>query len=248
MALADRLPADRPPRIAVLTGAGISAESGLRTFRGADGLWEGHRLEEVATPYAWSADPDKVWRFYQQRRQQLASVEPNPAHVALVRLESTLPPGCFTLITQNVDDLHDRAGSVNLIHMHGELRLLRCERCGNVDERMDEEHLDEDIPVACAACGDEMMRPHIVWFHEMPFEMHAIDEAVTGADIFLTVGTSGNVYPAAGLLDIASATGAYCIGVNLDAPMNVHLFHEFHEGPAGRLLPTLVDDWLELLT
>ena len=127
------IPDDRIPKIAVLTGAGISAESGIRTFRGNDGLWEGHRIEDVATPEAWARDPETVWRFYQGRRSQLHEVEPNPAHYALAKLEKSLPKGHFTLITQNVDDLHGRSGSEVLIHMHGELRLLRCQQCGTVD-------------------------------------------------------------------------------------------------------------------
>jgi NAD-dependent deacetylase len=236
-------PLDGWTNIVVLTGAGISAESGIRTFRGADGLWEGHSLEEVATPYGWAGDPAKVWRFYQQRRAQLAQIEPNNAHISLARLEAAMPNGNFTLITQNVDNLHGRAGSNNLIHMHGELRLLRCEVCGEVGERMEPEHLEENSFVGCDNCQNDMLRPHIVWFHEMPFELERIDKVVNSADIFLVVGTSGQVYPAAGLLEIARSAGAYCIGVNLEVPSNVDLFHEFHQGAAGELLPQLIDEW-----
>jgi len=234
---------DGETNIVVLTGAGISAESGIRTFRGDDGLWEGHSLEEVATPYGWAEDRHKVWRFYQQRRSQLPLVEPNAGHLALARLEAAMPNGNFTLITQNVDDLHGRAGSNNPIHMHGELRLLRCEVCGEVGERMEPEHLEESVFVGCDNCENDILRPHIVWFHEMPFELERIDKAVNSADIFLVVGTSGHVYPAAGLLEIARSAGAYCIGVNLEPPLNVELFHEFHQGAAGKILPPLIGEW-----
>lgn len=229
-------------RVVILTGAGISAESGIRTFRAADGLWENHRIEDVATPMAWQRDPDLVWNFYQGRRRQLFEVEPNPAHHALVELERRLGDG-FLLITQNVDDLHGRAGSENLIHMHGELRRLRCEVCAEVIDTMADAHLTEEW-VACPSCGNDRLRPHIVWFHEMPFQMRQIDFAVSECDVFIAIGTSGHVYPAAGLLGIAQSCGAHCIGINLDPPENVGLFDEFHQGRAGELLPGLVDVWL----
>jgi len=179
------------PSIVVLTGAGISAESGLRTFRDAGGLWENHRVEEVATPEAFQRDPALVQGFYNQRRAQLGSVRPNAAHEALVRLE-THWPGEVLVVTQNVDDLHDRAGSRNLIHMHGELLKVRCERCGQVSPWVG----DVTGATPCPGCGRTgSLRPHIVWFGEMPLEMPRIQEALERCGLFLAVGTSGNVYP-----------------------------------------------------
>ncbi len=228
-------------RVVVLTGAGISAESGIRTFRANDGVWENHRIEDVATPFAWERDPKLVWEFYQGRRRQLLDVVPNSAHDALVLLENYLDE--FLLITQNVDDLHSRAGSKKLIHIHGELRKLRCETCGQVIEAMNDEHLQNQY-VECTQCTDKKLRPHIVWFHEMPFQMDEIYDAVGKCDVFIAIGTSGHVYPAAGLLSVAKDVGAYCIGINLDPPENVSLFDEFHQGLAGELVPTLISKWL----
>ncbi len=181
-----------------------------------------------------------VWEFYQGRRRQLLEVKPNPAHDALVILENYLEE--FLLITQNVDNLHSRAGSKKLIHMHGELCKLRCEMCGEVIVAMDENHL-QDKYVACISCDNERLRPHIVWFHEMPLHMREIDASVADCDIFIAIGTSGHVYPAAGLLGIAQACGAHCIGINLEPPQNVDLFDEFHQGKAGDLLPKLIQKW-----
>ena len=228
-------------RVVVLTGAGISAESGIRTFRANDGVWENHRIEDVATPFAWKRDPKLVWEFYQVRRRQLLDVVPNSAHNALVSLENYLDE--FLLITQNVDDLHSRAGSKKLIHIHGELRKLRCETCGQVIEAMNDEHLQNQY-VECTQCTDKKLRPHIVWFHEMPFQMDEIYDAVGKCDVFIAIGTSGHVYPAAGLLSVAKDVGAYCIGINLDPPENVSLFDEFHQGLAGELVPALISKWL----
>ncbi len=231
--------------IVVLTGAGISAESGLRTFRDSGGLWEDHRIEEVATYSAWASHPEMVWRFYQSRRRQLLEVQPNRAHHALRQLERNVSPGCFTLITQNVDNLHERAGSKNLIHMHGELCRLRCEQCGYLAEMMDDDHLQEAF-VSCPECGHERLRPHIVWFGEMPLQMQQIDAAVRFADLFLVIGSSGHVYPAAGLIDIASSRGAHCVGINLEPPQNVRLFDEFLQGKAGEILPEFVSKMAEM--
>ena len=228
-------------RVVVLTGAGISAESGIKTFRANDGIWENHRIEDVATPLAWERDPQLVWEFYQNRRRQLLNVNPNPAHKALVSLESYLHE--FLLITQNVDDLHSRAGSKKLIHIHGELRKLRCEMCGEIVNAMDGEHL-QDQYVECVQCENKRLRPHIVWFGEMPFKMNEIYHAVGDCDVFIAIGTSGHVYPAAGLLSIAKDVGAHCIGINLDPPENVVLFDEFHQGQAGELVPVLVSEWM----
>ena len=228
-------------KVVILTGAGISAESGIKTFRADGGVWENHRIEDVATPLAWERNPNLVWKFYQERRKQLLNVEPNSAHEALASLENYLNE--FLLITQNVDDLHSRAGSIKLIHMHGELRKLRCEMCGQIIDAMQDEHLQDEY-VGCNQCSNNRLRPHIVWFHEMPFRMNEIYDAVDECDVFIAIGTSGHVYPAAGLLSVAKDVGAYCIGINLDPPENVRLFDEFHQGLAGELLPTLVSKWI----
>ena len=229
-------------KVVILTGAGISAESGIKTFRASDGLWENHAIEDVATPYAWERNPELVWNFYQGRRRQLQDVEPNPAHQALVTLEEYLGDNLL-LVTQNVDDLHSRAGSKNLIHMHGELRILRCEECHEIFDMMEPSHLTSQY-ITCPSCSNQRLRPHIVWFHEMPFQLPEIYAAVEECDVFMTIGTSGHVYPAAGLIDVAKQAGALCVGVNLDEPMNYQLHDEFHQGKAGELLPNLVDEWL----
>ncbi len=229
-------------KVVILTGAGISAESGIKTFRASDGLWENHAIEDVATPYAWERNPELVWNFYQGRRRQLQDVEPNPAHQALVILEEYLGDNLL-LVTQNVDDLHSRAGSKNLIHMHGELRILRCEECHEIFDMMEPSHLTSQY-ITCPSCSNQRLRPHIVWFHEMPFQLPEIYAAVEECDVFMTIGTSGHVYPAAGLIDVAKQAGALCVGVNLDEPMNYELHDEFHQGRAGELLPNLVDEWL----
>ena len=229
-------------KIVILTGAGISAESGIKTFRASDGLWENHAIEDVATPNAWLKDPLLVWNFYQGRRKQLLEVKPNPAHYALVDLENHLGSN-FLVITQNVDDLHHRAGSKNVIHMHGELRLLRCEVCMNVFEMMDKEHLLENY-VACKICENKRLRPHIVWFHETPLQLSEIYQKVENCDVFVTIGTSGHVYPAAGLISLAKSCGAKCIGVNLDIPSNYDEHDYFYQGKAGEILPDLVKKWI----
>ncbi len=187
------------PNLLVLTGAGISAESGISTFRDNDGLWERHRFEDLATPEAFRRDSVLVHRFYNVRRAQLQVVEPNAAHLALAALERAWAgKGDFLLATQNVDDLHERAGSKRLIHMHGEIRKLRCAACGEVIYH----EADAGTALACPGCGAPgRMRPHIVWFGEMPFGMDAIYAAAEAADIFVAIGTSGVVYPAAGIVD-----------------------------------------------
>ncbi len=208
--------------IVVLTGAGISAESGISTFRDANGLWERYRMEEIASPEAFRRDPDTVHRFYNQRRAQLKTVAPNAAHMALAELERDWAGG-FTLVTQNVDDLHERAGSRNLLHMHGEIRKLRCEACDIVIYHED----DAGTALACTACNrNKTMRPDIVWFGEIP---HALDEiymAVAQADIFAAIGTSGVVYPAAALADIAKRNGRRCETVEINPnPTGSSAFH-----------------------
>ena len=233
----------RDRKVVVLTGAGISAESGVKTFRGNDGLWENHRIEDVATPQAWIADPKLVWRFYQARRNQLREVEPNPAHTALAVLQSKLDE--FTLITQNVDDLHERGGSKSVIHMHGELRTLRCESSGHSEERFSEDDLTDEF-VVCDCCAEpSRMRPDIVWFGEMPMYMEEIYAAVEDSDVFIVIGSSGHVYPAAGLVRVARAAGAETILVNYEVPVNGYEFDEMFIGKAGEILPELVEKWLE---
>ncbi|MDG1538423.1 MAG: NAD-dependent deacylase [Candidatus Poseidonia sp.] len=227
------------PRIVVLTGAGISAESGVRTFRDNGGLWEEHRVEDVATPDAWASDPEMVWRFYQARRRQLLEVQPNGAHLALVLLQKNMKQ--FTLITQNVDDLHERGGSSDVIHMHGELRTLRCEASQRSEVRMQASDLTDDVSL-CSCCANPVrMRPDIVWFGEIPMHMEAILNAVETCEVFIVVGSSGHVYPAAGLVDQANNAGARTVLVNLEAPINASAFDEILLGPAGELLPQLVD-------
>lgn len=233
----------RDKKVVVLTGAGVSAESGVKTFRGNDGLWENHSLEDVATPDAWIRDPQLVWDFYQARRNQLTEVEPNPAHIALGLLQSEISD--FTLITQNVDDLHERGGSSSVIHMHGELRRLRCEITGKTELRMTDSDLSRSF-VNCNCCETPTkMRPDIVWFGEIPFFMQKIYQIVENCDIFIVIGSSGHVYPAAGLVGVASTYGAHTILVNYDLPVNVDMFDEVHTGKAGELLPKLVTEWLD---
>lgn len=220
--------------IVVLTGAGVSAESGVKTFRDNNGLWENERIEDVATPEAFYRDPGRVHRFYNARRQQLhTGIKPNPAHVALAEFEKCFG-GEFTLVTQNVDNLHEQAGSENILHMHGELCKVRCQKCGGVFEWQG----DLDIQSSCSTCVEPaLLRPHIVWFGEMPFFMEQIDAALSRCDLFISIGTSGNVYPAAGFVQTATHYGAHTVELNLE-PSNGHsLFAERHYGPAGTLVP-----------
>jgi NAD-dependent deacetylase len=226
-------------RIVILTGAGISAESGIQTFRASDGLWENHRVEDVATPQGWESNPQLFWSFYQQRRRQLLEVEPNPAHAALVDLEKYVDN--FLLITQNVDNLHGKAGSEQLIHMHGELEKLRCEQCNHIEIMMENEHLGEEF-ISCTQC-EGRLRPHVVWFNESPLKLNEIDNALSQCDVFIAIGTSGNVTPASTFTNIAKIEGAHTIGINLDPPMNVYFFDEFLQGKAGEILPALVQKW-----
>ena len=233
----------REKSVVILTGAGISAESGVRTFRDNDGLWENHRIEDVATPLAWRNDPELVWKFYQARRNQMQEVEPNPAHVAIAQLQKNHQN--VTLITQNVDNLHERGGSENVIHMHGKLETLRCERSEISEIRMRGDDLRDEF-VQCSCCSEpSRMRPDIVWFGEMPMFMREIYEAVDNCDVFIVIGSSGHVYPAAGLVDVASQMGAKTILVNLEEPVNASSFDEVYTGKAGEILPSLVESWLE---
>jgi NAD-dependent deacetylase len=226
--------------IVILTGAGISAESGLATFRGSDGLWEGHRVEDVATPEAFERDPALVQAFYDARRRRLKEVEPNAAHRALARLDAGWP-GDLLLVTQNVDDLHERAGAARLLHMHGELKSAWCLACG---ARLPwEEDLGHLPP--CPACGAAgALRPDIVWFGEMPYGMDRIERALMDADLFVSIGTSGNVYPAAGFVRTARYRGAKTLEMNLDPSMGSIFFEDARTGPASTLVPEWVEEML----
>ncbi len=225
--------------IVILTGAGVSAESGVPTFRGPDGLWEGHRVEDVATPQAFRRDRVLVQRFYDDRRAALGRVAPNAAHRALARLDAAWP-GELLLVTQNVDDLHERAGSQRLLHMHGELKRALCTACGAApawDGALSGEP-------ACPRCGARALRPDIVWFGEMPYRMAAIEAAIATADLFVSIGTSGAVYPAAGFVNLARAAGAATLELNLDPSAGTPLFDNARHGPAGLLVPAWVDEML----
>lgn len=226
--------------IVVLTGAGISAESGVPTFRGPDGLWEGQRVEDVATPEAFARDPDLVLDFYDQRRAKLATVEPNPAHIALGRLDAEWK-GRLLIVTQNVDDLHERGGAKRLLHVHGELKSGWCLACG--DRHVFEGEMAGHPP--CPACGASgHVRPDIVWFGEMPYRMDEIDAAIATCDLFVSIGTSGAVYPAAGLVQSARYAGAQTLELNLDPSEGSIFFNESRMGRAGELVPAWVDEVL----
>ena len=226
--------------IVILTGAGISADSGLATFRGADGLWEGHRVEDVATPEGFRRNPALVHQFYDARRARLGEVGPNAAHEALAKLDSEWP-GELLVVTQNVDDLHERAGAKRLLHMHGELTSGWCLAC------------DDRFPwsgpmgegASCPACQVAgQVRPDIVWFGEMPYEMERIEQALRGGDLFVSIGTSGAVYPAAGFVQTAKYSGAHCIEMNLEPSQGSIFFHESRMGRAVDLVPGWVEEML----
>jgi NAD-dependent deacetylase len=219
----------------VLTGAGISAESGVPTFRDAGGLWEGHPVEDVATPEAFARDPAGVWAFYGMLREKCRGLPPNAAHVALAELERRLPTGSFTLVTQNVDPLHSRAGSRNVLYMHGELGRDCCTHCAFEKETWE---IHSAMPV-CPQCSS-ILRPKITWFGEIPYCMEEIESAMVECDLFIVIGTSGVVYPAAGLVQMARAVGARTICINKEPPANVDLFDDYRRGEAGTLVPELV--------
>ena len=229
-------------RIVILTGAGISAESGINTFRDAGGLWENHRIEDVATPEAFQRDPHGVQSFYNRRREQLRdpAIQPNAAHRALAELEQALP-GQVLVVTQNVDDLHERAGSRNVIHMHGELLKARCQ---STDTLVAADR-DLDPALTCTVCGAAgCLRPHVVWFGEMPLEMERIYATLAGCERFISIGTSGNVYPAAGFVAEARASGAHTTELNLEPSEQLTAFHEHRHGRATELVPAYVRELL----
>ena len=226
--------------IVILTGAGVSAESGLATFRGPDGLWEGHRVEDVCTPEAYRRDPALVHAFYDARRAKLGTVLPNPAHEALALLDAGWP-GELLLITQNVDDLHERAGSKRLLHMHGELTKGWCLACDGRFAWTGDMGTGAECP-ACGVAGS--VRPDIVWFGEMPYDMDRIDEELRNADLFVSIGTSGAVYPAAGFVQTARYCGAKTLEMNLEPSLGSTFFDESRIGSAGKLVPDWVSDIL----
>jgi NAD-dependent deacetylase len=227
------------PSIVILTGAGISKESGLDTFRDKDGIWSRVRLEDVATPEAFARDPAGVHAFYNARRRSLLNpnVQPNAAHRALAELEQARP-GEVLLVTQNIDNLHERAGQRNLIHVHGELLKARCAACGEVLDCADDLSVERACP-ACAQPGG--MRPHVVWFGEMPLAMDRIYDALSRCDLFVSIGTSGNVYPAAGFVaEARRAARARTVELNLEPSEGATLFHEAVYGPASAIVPAYV--------
>ena len=231
---------DSIANILILTGAGISAESGLATFHGPGGLWEGHRVEDVCTPEALRANPELVHRFYDARRAALTAVEPNAAHRALARLDAAWP-GELLIVTQNVDNLHERAGAQRMLHMHGELNSALCAACGAREE------WQGSLPPGsvCAACAAPSLRPDIVFFGEMPYQMERIEAALTRADLFVSIGTSGAVYPAAGFVQTARHHGAQTLELNLDPSAGSYFFAETRIGPASVLVPAWVDTLLD---
>ncbi|MFC3121012.1 Sir2 family NAD+-dependent deacetylase [Agaribacter flavus] len=232
-------------KIVVLTGAGISAESGLKTFRDNNGLWENHAIKEVATPEGFARNPDLVYRFYNELRAQLLdeTVKPNPAHYALGKLQSLMGNECV-IVTQNVDNLHERGGATNVIHMHGELLSAKC---GKTNKSVIS-HDDVTRESRCTCCSPaQALRPDIVWFGEMPYHMDDIESHLYDCDIFVSIGTSGNVYPAAGFVNFANQCGAHSIELNLD-PSDINTaFAEAHYGPASKLVVEFVERVQSLL-
>ncbi|MGG7568107.1 NAD-dependent deacylase [Rhodovulum sp. DZ06] len=226
------------PEIVILTGAGISAESGLGTFRDAGGLWTKVPLEKVATPEAYAVDPEFVLGFYNARRQGCVEAQPNAAHHALARLQKKRP-GDVLIVTQNVDDLHERAGSppAELIHMHGELRRALCAGCGHQWGWEGDMALSD----ACPECRSNCVRPDVVWFGEMPYRMEEIYAAIAQCALFVSIGTSGNVYPAAGFVAEAAQAGAETLELNLEPSEGARLFHASRHGKASQIIP----DWVE---
>ncbi|MGJ0237489.1 NAD-dependent deacylase [Novosphingobium fluoreni] len=225
--------------IVILSGAGISAESGIDTFRSEGGLWERHRVEDVATPEAFARDPDLVLRFYDMRRAAIQTKEPNAAHLALARLDAEWP-GELLIVTQNVDNLHERAGAERVLHMHGEHLLAWCTAC---DTRSPWTGTLIERP-PCPVCGERALRPDVVWFGEMPYRMDEIYAALREADLFVSIGTSGAVYPAAGFVRNAREMGAHTLELNLEPSKGTRWFEEARHGPATQIVPAWVDEVL----
>lgn len=226
-----------PSSIVILTGAGISAESGISTFRDPDGIWAKVDYREVATPQGFAANPVRVHEFYNWRRRNVLTVEPNAAHAALARLEREFS-GEFLLVTQNVDSLHERAGSTRLIHMHGQHDRALCAACGQRSAWQG----DMSLASACPSCRQAgHMRPDVVWFGETPYQMDRIFQALSACDMFISIGTSGNVYPAAGFVQEARAAGARTVELNLEPSQGAGFFDEAEHGPATRIVPAYVE-------
>ena len=233
---------NRVKSIVVLTGAGISAESGIKTFRADDGLWEDHRIEDVATPEAFERDPWLVQKFYNERRRPILNhqVQANAAHIALAKLEREFN-GQLLLVTQNIDNLHELGGSNNVLHMHGEVLKMRCKETSKVYDC----YYDIEVADLCDCCGQpNNLRPHIVWFGEMPLYMDEISAAISNCDLFISIGTSGNVYPAAGFVQIAKQSGATTLEINLERSLVASDFDQAVYGKAGEVLPAWVEEFL----
>lgn len=226
--------------IVILTGAGVSAESGIDTFRSAGGLWEQHRVEDVATPEGFARDPGLVLRFYDARREAIQTKLPNPAHLALARLEADWD-GKLLLVTQNVDDLHERGGSRQVLHMHGQHLNAWCTSC-DVRSRWTTPLIDRP---PCPVCQARSLRPDVVWFGEMPYRMGEIYAALREADLFVSIGTSGAVYPAAGFVQNAAELGARTLELNLERSQGSHYFDESRLGSASEVVPKWVDEMLK---
>jgi len=232
-----------PVNIVILTGSGISAESGIATFRDTGGIWEKYDYAQVATPEGFTENPALVHEFYNERRRGLAAVEPNAAHFALAKLEAGLKRcgGRLTIITQNVDDLHERAGSIRLLHMHGELAKATCSGCGEVLEWREDISLETSCPT-CKSAGT--LRPYVVWFGEIPRFMDEASDVIMVADLFVSIGTSGSVYPAAGFVAEARALGIDAMELNLEPSENAFLFNDSRYGPATKVVPEWVSEVL----
>lgn len=228
--------------IVILTGAGISAESGIDTFRDKGGIWSKIDYRDVATPEGFARNPRKVFDFYNKRRRRMADIKPNAAHVALARLENEFP-GTFLLVTQNIDDLHEAAGSRHLVHMHGELNKTLCEACGQSSRWTGDMSIDSRCPT-CSTVG--RLRPDVVWFGEMPYHMGRVHAALSACDLFVSIGTSGSVYPAAGFVEEARFNGAHTVELNLEPSEGGGMFAEAHYGRATEVVPAFVDRLIEV--
>lgn len=233
-------------RIFILTGAGISAESGLGTFRDKDGVWAKFDLEALSTPEGFARDPQRVLSFYNDRRRGLLGAKPHAGHQAIGQLQQAYRAagGAVVVCTQNVDDLHEQGGAEDVIHMHGELKKARCTRCNAVRPWLDDIALDSRCPNCLRAGG---MRPHIVWFGEMPLEMDRIYQELVDADLFVSIGTSGAVYPAAGFVSVAAEAGVATMEINLEPSANAHAFDHVRLGPASAAVPGWVAELIAVL-